>query len=282
MSRPLRLEFAGALYHITSRGNERKAIYKEESDFGLFIEVLEHVCERFNWVVHAYCLMTNHYHLLVETPDANLSKGMRQLNGIYTQKFNKKYKRVGHLYQGRYKSILVDKDDYLLELARYIVLNPVRAKGMVDHPQEWQWSSYHETVGLRPMPEWLASNALLLMFSKQKETAIKRYKEFVEQGIGKDVWQDIKSQVYLGNDEFVEQHKLLAEKEVDTSISEIPKKQTRAKAKPLSYYKNRYGKEPQRAMTKAYLTGQYTMSEIANTFSVHYSTVSRAIAKCKT
>ncbi|MFA0349708.1 transposase, partial [Vibrio sp. 10N.222.55.C6] len=115
MSRPLRIEYAGALYHVTSRGNARQPIYLEEQDFELFIEVLSGTSERFNWVVHSYCLMTNHYHLLVETPDGNLSKGMRQLNGVYTQKFNRKHNRVGHLYQGRFKAILVDKDAYLLE-----------------------------------------------------------------------------------------------------------------------------------------------------------------------
>lgn len=108
MSRPLRLEYAGALYHVTARGNERKAIYREEADFEMYLGVLAEVCKRFNWVIHSYCLMTNHYHLLVETPDGNLSQGMRQLNGVYTQRFNRKYQRVGHLYQGRYKAILVD------------------------------------------------------------------------------------------------------------------------------------------------------------------------------
>ncbi|WMN60889.1 transposase [Pseudoalteromonas xiamenensis] len=117
------------MYHVTSRGNERQTIYRDEDDFARFLAVLMSVCERFNWVIHSYCLMTNHYHLLVETPDANLAKGMRQLNGVYTQQFNRKYQRVGHLFQGRYKSILVDKDSYLLELCRYIVLNPVREKG---------------------------------------------------------------------------------------------------------------------------------------------------------
>ena len=101
MSRPLRLEFAEALYHVTSRGNERKAIYRQEDDFALFLKILSDVCEQFNWVIHAYCLMTNHYHLLVETPDTNLSKGMRQLNGVFTQSMNRKHQRVGHLFQGR-------------------------------------------------------------------------------------------------------------------------------------------------------------------------------------
>jgi putative transposase len=136
MSRPLRLEFAGALYYIASRGNGRNLIYLQDDDFELFLQVLADVCERYNWVVHAYCLMSNHYHLLVETPDANLSQGMRQLNGVFKQSMNRKHHRVGHLFQGRYKAILVDKDAYLLELCRYIVLNPIRAN-MVNSPDEW-------------------------------------------------------------------------------------------------------------------------------------------------
>jgi len=126
MSRPMRLEFPNALYHVTSRGNAQQNIYLTDADRQQFLNVLNHVCQRYNWVVHAYCLMSNHYHLLIETPDGNLSKGMRQLNGLYTQDFNRAHKRVGHVYQGRYKAILVEKQAYLLELARYIVLNPVR------------------------------------------------------------------------------------------------------------------------------------------------------------
>lgn len=130
MARPLRIEFTGALYHVTSRGDRREAIYEDDTDRIRFLEVLGQVAADFNWVVHAYCLMTNHYHLVVETPDGNLSKGMRQLNGVYTQYSNRRHRRVGHLFQGRFKAILVDRDSYLLELARYVVLNPVRA-GMV-------------------------------------------------------------------------------------------------------------------------------------------------------
>ena len=128
MARPLRIEFDGALYHVTSRGNKREDIYLDDIDRLIFLDVLAEVCRRFNWVCHAYCQMTNHYHLLIETPDANLSLGMRHLNGVYTQKFNYHHDRVGHVFQGRYKGILVEKEAHLLELARYIVLNPVRAR----------------------------------------------------------------------------------------------------------------------------------------------------------
>ena len=122
MARPLRLEFPGALYHITSRGNRREAIYDDNADRANFLELLVDIIERCNWRCHAYCLMTNHYHLVVETPEANLSKGMRQLNGVYAQRFNRRHNRVGHVFQGRPSVILVDKDSYLMELARYVVL----------------------------------------------------------------------------------------------------------------------------------------------------------------
>src|SRR4029077_14091805 len=135
MARPLRIEYDGALYHVTSRGNDRKAIFKNDRDRELFLNTLAQVTERFHWICYAYCLMNNHYHLVIETPDGNLSKGMRQFNGVYTQAFNKRHGRVGHVFQGRFKAILVQKDTHFVEVCRYVVLNPVRAK-TVRHPRQ--------------------------------------------------------------------------------------------------------------------------------------------------
>ena len=149
MSRPLRLEFPNALYHITSRGDRREDIYDDDSDRDKFLEVFASVITQFNWVCYAYCLMDNNSHLLVQTPDGNLSKGMRQLNGIYTQAYNRKHTKTGHLFQGRYKGILVDKDAYLLELSRYIVLNPVKAH-IVAQARNWRWSSYRAMIAVTP------------------------------------------------------------------------------------------------------------------------------------
>lgn len=279
MARPLRIEFSGALYHVTSRGNERKPIYREDDDFERFLAVLTHVCERYNWVVHAYCLMTNHYHLLIETPDANLSKGMRQLNGVYTQSFNKHHHRVGHVFQGRYKAILVDKDAYLMELNRYIVLNPIRAK-MVDTPDEWPWSSWHSVMGKEPVPGWLAVDQMLLMFSKYRNTARNKFAEFVRQGQGVNPWEKLNNQVFLGDDEFVKKH-LKRTKENEGGLSEIPKKQTRNQSLSLAGYAAQYANR-NAAIIAAYASGGYTLKEVGDYFDLHYSRVSRIVAKNKT
>ncbi len=146
MARPLRIEYPGAVYHITNRGNDKKAVFKDDQDRETFLKILAFVNKRYHWLCHAYCLMDNHYHLMIETPDGNLSLGMRQLNGVYTQARNKRYNKTGHLFQGRYKAILIQKDTHLLEVCRYVVLNPVRAR-MVEKPEDWRWSSYRATGG---------------------------------------------------------------------------------------------------------------------------------------
>ena len=135
MARPLRIQFPRALYHITARGNAKQNIFLNKDDFNDFLIILCKVTKRYHLLLHCYCLMHNHYHLLLETPEGNISQGIRQLNGTYTQQFNKKYQRVGHLFQGRYKSILVEKENYLLELSRYIALNPQRAN-LVKNPKD--------------------------------------------------------------------------------------------------------------------------------------------------
>ena len=174
MSRPLRLEFPDALYHVTARGDRREAIFDDDDDRRAFLLTLAQVVKRFNWLCYAYCLMGNHYHLLIQTPDGNLSKGMRQLNGVFTQLSNRRHQRVGHLFQGRFKAILVEGDAYLLELARYIVLNPVRA-GMKKKPEHWPWSSYRASLGLVAAEEFIAVDGLLAQFAGRRGTAQARY-----------------------------------------------------------------------------------------------------------
>ena len=278
MSRPLRIEYAGALYHVTSRGNERKAIYREKSDFNLFLDTLADVCDRFNWVIHSWCLMTNHYHLVVETPDANLSAGMRQLNGVYTTRFNRRYGRVGHLFQGRYKAILVDKYSYLLELSRYVVLNPVRAS-MVEHPGDWQWSSYRYTLGELDSPDWLATDAMLLQFSEDRERACERFVTFVLAGVGINIWVQLKQQIYLGDDQFVSDQQQYIEKPVKAkALSEVPHKQRRKPPRPLDFYQASCD-SMESAVCAAFGSGGYTQKAISDYFGLHYSTVSKMIAR---
>src|SRR3990167_2001233 len=204
MARPLRLELPGGLYHVTSRGNARSEIYLDDEDRLNWLTLLNDVCERFNWICHAYCLMTNHYHIVIETIEGNLSKGMRHLNGVYTQNFNRHHHRVGHVFQGRYKAILVEKDHYLLELCRYVVLNPVRAK-MVNDVADWPWSSYLATVNQTTPLKSLQVDWLLSQFEANKDQAIVTYQNFVRAGVGlAPIWESLKNQIFLGNDDFVE------------------------------------------------------------------------------
>ncbi len=154
MARPLRIEFPGAIYHVTSRGDRREAIFVDDVDREALIDVVATGMSRFDAQVLAYCLMGNHYHFVLHTRKANLSLLMRHLNGVYTQAFNRRHNKVGHLLQGRFSAILVDRDAYLLEVCRYVELNPVRAR-MVDEPAQWPWSSYRGHVGQASTPQWL-------------------------------------------------------------------------------------------------------------------------------
>lgn len=278
MARPIRLEFAGALYHVTSRGDRREDIDEGDCDRQTFISLLDDICESYNWICHAYCLMGNHYHLLIETPDANLSKGMRQLNGVFTQKFNSTHGRVGHVFQGRYKAILVEKQSYLLELARYIVLNPVRAH-IVDSAKDWPWSSYRATAGLAAAPQCLSTDWLLSSFAKRKGDAIERYKQFIREGKGQpSPWSELRNQVYLGSESFIE--KLQSRINREQELSEIPVTQRRPLPKPIEHY-DHHNKLRNDAIVEAYNSGGYTLKEIGNYFGLHYSTVSGIVKNHK-
>lgn len=178
MARPLRIEYPGAYYHIVNRGNAGETIFKANRDREKFLEYLASAADRFSIVIHSYCLMSNHYHLLIETPQANLSAAVQWLNVSYATWFNRKRKRQGHLFQGRFKAVLVDADDYLTQVSRYIHLNPVKAK-MVEAPLDYAWSSYAYFCGERVAPEWL-DTSLLTQFSKQRKRAVGNYRAFVE------------------------------------------------------------------------------------------------------
>ncbi len=280
MSRPLRLSFPGAIYHITSRGNARAAVYLDDDDKQRFLDLLASCVEKFNWICHAYCLMDNHYHLLIETPDANLQVGMRQLNGVYTQQFNRRHARVGHVFQGRYKAILVDKECYLLELCRYVVLNPVRAK-MVTLPEQFHWSSYAAMMGTEQGASWLSTDWILSQFSSRKSIAKKRYQQFVLEGIGQaSPWSQLKGQVLLGSETFVETLRPYiqdAEK-----LDEVPRAQRlldRPTLADLFEGDNELAKTKRDEKIKeAHIQYGYRLAEIGRFLDLHYSTVSRIVA----
>ncbi len=276
MARPLRLEYPGAVYHVTARGNQRQEIFLDDTDRLNWLTLLAKTCERFNWICYAYCLMSNHYHLVLETPDGNLSKGMRQLNGVYTQNFNRRHLRVGHVFQGRYTSILVEKDNYLLELCRYVELNPVRAK-MVKVAEKWPWSSFLAKIGRAPQPPWLFCEVILSYFAMNKVKARKSYGEFVNAGIQEpSIWGKLQNQIFLGDESFINRHQEFLSDPSD--LSEIPSPQRNPPIKPLSFFKSEYPSSRE-AIAYAYLSGHYSMKEIGRYFGVHYSTVSRAVKR---
>lgn len=228
MARPLRLEFPGALYHVTARGNRRETIFRDDEDRQRFVERLGREVVQQGWLLYAYCLMGNHYHLLVETPEANLGRGMRRLNGVYTQAFNRRHGLVGHVLQGRYKAILVDRDAYLRELCRYVVLNPVRA-GLTEDPAHGSWSSYLATAGEAGRPAWLACDAVLGLFGSEEGDARSRYRRFVAAGIGLSTpWTKLTSQIFLGGEEFL---KRMEEKASGQPTANVPAAQ-RLSARP--------------------------------------------------
>ena len=213
MARPLRIEFSNALYHVTSRGDRREIIYEDDEDRNAFLRVVAGVVGRFNWICHAYCLMGNHYHVLVETPEPNLSRGMRQLNGVYTQKHNWRHRKVGHVFQGRYKAVVIEKEDHLLEVSRYVALNPVRA-GMVKQAHQWRWSSHRATGGLCKAPPFLTTDWLLTQFGAKRDEAQREYRQFVREGIGKpSPWEGLVGGILLGGEEFIARFRALADRQ---------------------------------------------------------------------
>jgi len=278
MARPLRIEYAEAVYHVTSRGNARRSIFKDDKDRGMLLNILEEVNDRYHWLCHAYCLMSNHYHLVIETPDGNLSKGMRHLNGIYTMRFNRHHGSVGHVFQGRYKAILVQKESHLLEVCRYVVLNPVRAK-VVEVPERWRWSSYRATARMEKAHPCLTTDWVLGQFGSKKRIAERRYRAFVTDGIGGHrIWEDVKGQSILGERDFVD--RLIDFVRGYEEVIEIPKGQRYVTRPSLGeIFKDAEGGKQKRdaGIAEAVTRWGYSEREVANHLGLHYSTVSRLI-----
>ena len=275
MARPIRIEFAGAFYHVTSRGNARQSIYREDGDYRLFLQTLADVVSRYRWIVHAYCLMGNHYHLLVETPEPNLSQGMRQLNGVFTQKCNRRYNTTGHLFQGRFKAFIVEKEPYLLALVRYILLNPVRA-GMVSSPQDWPWSSFRSTIGLEAPEPFMNFDFITGMFSQNASEARSLFVAFVNRG--SDAASPLKASkggFILGSETFVENFRgQLAEH--PNRIESVRREKHAARPSLPEIFD---GKSRNDAIQDAVLKWGYTLVDVSAYVGLHYSSVSRLASK---
>ena len=295
MARPLRISFAHAVYHVTARGNERKAIFRGNGDRKRFTQILVEMVEQYKVMCYAWVLMDNHYHLLIETPQPNLSSAIRHLNGVYTQVFNRRHHRVGHLFQGRFTSILVEKESYLLELCRYVVLNPVRA-GMVKHPREWRWSSYSNTSGETQVPSWLTVDWLLGQFGKQQTIAQRAYRQFVEEGMVKQEspWFNLRSQIYLGSEVFLEETQSRLEEGKDPEIPEVQKRPATPRIEALlkkvtQDYEEEVGDmvKPTRRPSEARRVGIYLarreagleFKQIGEIFGMGYTGVSRCVSE---
>ncbi len=279
MSRPLRITFPGALYHITARGNRKGDIFLDDRDRKVFLEKLATVLKHHNWICHAYCLMCNHYHLLIETVEANLSEGMRDLNKDYSQAFNRLHDTVGHLLQGRFKAFIIEKEPYLLEVARYIVLNPVRA-GLVKHPALWRWSSFLATAGLVDTPSFLTTDWILGHFDDDRARAQQKYVEFVEAGIGgKSPFDEVVHRSILGSPQFVGEMWPLCTG--STLIKEIPRDE-RIVGRPsleVLFPCDQTRKDRDEAIVFGRVGCGYSVAEIARSLQLSESLISRISRK---
>jgi len=281
MARPLRLAYPGGLYHVTARGNGRQPIFEDDTDRVRFLMVLTASVTRYHVLCHAYCLMDNHYHLLLETPEANLSRAMRQLNGVYGQSFARRHGRPGHVLQGRFHAQVVDRDAYLREVCRYIVLNPVRAC-LVAHPAQWRWSSYRATVGEVPVPTFLTVDWVLALGDMpDRLRAQHRYRQFVEAGMAgaTNPLGRFDSRPVLGDADFLAR---LRQRVPDiVSTIEVPRVQRFALRPTLTTVFEGVASKSDRdaRCAVALFEHGYTIMQISKFLRVHYSTVSRALAR---
>jgi REP element-mobilizing transposase RayT len=203
MSRPLRIEYPGACYHVTARGNFGQALFTDIHDAEKFLELLALEIAQHRWRCHSYCLVENHYHLVIETPEPNLGRGMGRLNMRYSQWFGRRHQRTGHLFQGRYKAILFEKDRHLLEICRHVLNNPVRLD-MVNQVDLWRWSSYRALAGSTARPEWLTTDVVLTTLDADNTAATSAWCNYVADASNTpSPWENLRSGHYLGSEAFL-------------------------------------------------------------------------------
>jgi putative transposase len=291
VARPLRIQYPNAFYHVTSRGNERKAVFRTDKDRQRFLVYLQSAHERYGALIHVYCLMGNHYHLLLETPRSNLSQILHHVNGAYTTYFNVKRKRSGHLFQGRYRAILVEKDAYCQELSRYIHLNPLRA-GMVKDLRDYPWSSYAFYVGLKKKPSWLETDDILGYYGQRESQAQKKYREYVEEGIGGDQrnpLRDVFASTFLGGQEFIKQFRQRCRDGEEGDSRNLPVLKALKERPTLDEIRKRVGEQIEaedRLFKKVCIHisheyGGFSLKEIGSFYNMEGSAVSQASRRFK-
>jgi putative transposase len=278
LTRPLRVVFAGAAYHVSARGACAEPVFRADEDRERFVAILQRVADRYHLVCHAYCLMEDHYHLLLETPEGNLSRAMRQVNGVYGQYFSRRYRRRGPVLGGRFKSQVVEKDPFLLEVARHVVLSPVRA-GLVAEPADWRWSSYRATAGEDPVPPFLAAGWLLALLGGQTLVeARQRYRSFIREGLtdGEASVDWLERPLILGRPAFEESLRPCLH---DTAFSRKMAVKSRRSPPPLEdLVRESLPRDVRNArICEAHCRHGYTMKAIADHLNLHYSTVSRIV-----
>jgi putative transposase len=274
VSRPLRILANDALYHVVARGNARLAIYHDDVDRCRFLAILATVVERYRVECHAYCLMSNHYHLVLRTQKANLSSAIQYLNGVYAQWWNTRHRRVGHVLQGRFKAQLIQREGYFLEACRYVVLNPVRA-GLVTHVEDWRWSSYRATAGLASLPKWLTT---VLILGNRPAAGVRAYRVFIAAGISENaVTRAIRSDLpIVGSNAFAASHREVIEQAHPTEV--LRRDRTIGRPTLADLFADVVDKPTRdRRIREARERFHYRVSEIARHVSLHYASVSRIV-----
>ena len=277
MSRPVRIEFPGATYHVTSKGRDGQIVFRDAVDNAVFLNVVDNVVDRFGWLLHGYVLLADHYHLVVEVPAANLSKGMRQLNGVYTQHVNRRHEQEGPIFQGRFKSVLFEKKKYLVPICRHVVTNPTRVNNSHNYTS-YRWSSYRATAGQVKGPGFLYTQDLLKTFGKREKDSQRKYREYVREGVDAPSPLDHRtSQVLLGSARFLNEMQPILHGE---RLSKRGPKAVRRRRSLNALFKKVDDKtrmERNDLIKKAHLDFGYTLMEIGDHLGLHYTTVSKVI-----
>jgi putative transposase len=277
MSRPVRIEFPGAVYYLTSKGKDGAIVFKDDEDKGVFLNVIDNVVERFGWLVHSYVLLPNQYEMVVEVPDANLSKGMRQVNGVYTQHVNRNHNQEGPVFQGRFKSVVLEKKNYLLPVCRHVVTNPNREEGVQNYAS-YKWSSYRALAGQVKTPSFLYPQDVLKHFAKREKEAQRKYREFVKEGVGAQSPLDLRTnQVLLGSPRFLNEMQPILHGELLSKRGPKAAKRRRSLNALFKRVDDKTRSERNDLIKRAHVDYGYTLMEIGEHLGLHYTTVSKVI-----